>query len=72
MQMVELFQYTLVGSIAMVILWAAYRCSIATKKQPGTNRSILLGIYLISLVIGPVLSLKAVSTVSVMATGRII
>lgn len=31
--MVELFQYTLVGSIAMVILWAAYRCTGTTEHK---------------------------------------
>ena len=63
--MTQLFQYTLAVSVPMFILWIVYRAGLASEKQFVANRCALLGIYVISLVLFPCLTLFDLSNTDV-------
>lgn len=55
--MIPIFQYSLSASIALFLMWIPYRYALASEKQFSLNRAVIIGIYILSLLLGPALNL---------------
>lgn len=55
--MATCFYYSVVGGFILLVLYIVYRWVMASENQHGFNRAVIMGIYIVSFVIFPLLSL---------------
>ena len=55
--MISIFQYSLSVSIALLLMWIPYRYALASEKLFSLNRTVIIVLYIISLLLGPALNL---------------